>query len=126
MKRTFSQKENTESALALIVILLGASLFMHSRLLVELSIGLVFLVMIAPAAFYPFSFLWLNLSHLLGRISSFVLLALIFLFIVTPTALVRRMIGKDRLLLTQFKKSTLSVFHERNHRCVKEDILHPY
>ncbi|MGD0338586.1 MAG: SxtJ family membrane protein [Bacteroidota bacterium] len=126
MKTSFTPKENAESGLALIVILLIASLFRHSSLLVEISIGFIVLVMVAPVVFYPFSLIWLNVSRILGRISSFIILTLIFLVIVTPTALFRKIIGKDRLLLTQFKKTTASVFHERNRRFVKEDILHPF
>ncbi len=126
MRTSFTPKENTESGLALIVILLVASLFMHSTFLVELTIGLILLVMVIPAMFYPFSLIWLNLSHILGRIVACIILTLIFLLVVTPMALFRKMIGKDRLLLTQFKKATPSVFHERNHHYIKEDILHPY
>ncbi len=126
MKTSFTKKENIESALALIAILLIAGVITHSMFIVELSLGLVFLALIAPVVFTPFSFLWLNLSHTLGRVMSFILLTVIFLIIVTPVGVIRRLLGKDRLRLAQFRKSTLSVFEERNHRFVKDDILHPY
>src|SRR5512143_3982988 len=112
MKTSFTKKENVESALALIAVLLIASVLTHSMIIVEVSIGLIFLALIAPAVFYPFSFLWLNLSHVLGRVTSFILLTVIFLIIVTPVGVIRRLLGKDRLRLAQFKKSTLSVFEE--------------
>jgi energy-coupling factor transporter transmembrane protein EcfT len=126
MKTSFTQKEHAESGLALIVILLAASLFVHATFLVQIAIGLLILDMAVPVVFYPFTLIWLNLSHALGRIISFIILTLIFLLVVTPTALVRRLIGKDRLFLSEFKKSSASVFHERNHRFVKEDSLHPF
>ena len=126
MKTSFTKKENVESALALIAVLLIASVFTHSIFIVELSIGLIFLALIVPAVFYPFSFLWLNLSHVLGRVTSFILLTGIFLILVTPVGVLRRLIGKDKLRLSQFKKSTQSVFEERNHLFDKDDILHPY
>jgi hypothetical protein len=126
MKTSFSRKENIESALALIAILLIASLFSHSALLIEISIAAVFLAMMTPVVFTPVSFVWLNLSRMLGRASSFVLLAGIFLIVVTPVGVFRRLLGKDRLRLAQFKKATSSVFEERNHRFIKDDILHPF
>jgi hypothetical protein len=126
MKTSFTYKEHAESGLALVIILLVVSLFRHSSFLVGLSIGLIILDMVVPVIFYPFTVVWLNLSHVLGKIISFVILTLIFLIVVTPTALIRRLLGKDRLLLAQFKESSSSVFHERNHRFVKEDSLHPY
>ena len=126
MKTSFTQKQHAESGLALIIILLLVSLFVHSSSLVQITIGLLILDMTVPVVFYPFTILWLNLSHVLGRIISFIILTLIFLLVVTPTALVRRLIGKDRLFLSEFKKSSSSVFHERNHRFVKEDSLHPF
>lgn len=126
MKTTFTQKENIESGLALVVVLLVASLLFQSPLIIRISIGLVVLLIVIPAAFYPVSLLWLNLSHLLGRVSSFLILALIFLLVVTPVGLFRRLIGKDRLRLSQFKKTTTSVFEERNHHFVKDDLLHPF
>ncbi len=126
MKTSFSKKEHVESALALIAILLIISILSHSTLIVEISVGLVFLTMIAPAVFYPVSFIWLNLSRVLGRVSSFVLLTCIFLLIVTPVGVLRKLLGKDRLRLAQFKKATSSVFEERNHRFVKDDLLHPF
>jgi polyferredoxin len=126
VKTSFTKKENVESSLALIAILLITSLIWHSALLIEVSIGLIFLALTVPAVFYPFSFIWLNLSHLLGRVSSFVLLAGIFVLVVTPVGVIRRLLGKDRLRLSQFKKAGSSVFEERNHRFVKDDILHPF
>ena len=126
MKTSFTKKENAESGLALIIILLVASLYIHSTVLVGSAIGLLLIYMVVPVVFYPFTLLWLNLSYALGRIISFAILTVIFLLVVTPTAIVRKLIGKDRLFLSQFKKSSLSVFHERNHRFVKEDVLHPY
>ncbi len=126
MKTSFTKKENIESALALIAIILIAGVITHSMFIIELSIGLVFLTLIAPVVFSPFSFLWLNLSHTLGRVMSFILLTVIFLIIVTPVGVIRRLLGKDRLRLAQFRKSTLSVFEERTHRFVKDDVLHPY
>jgi hypothetical protein len=126
MKTKFTQKEHAESGLALIIILLAASLLVPATILVQIAIGLLILDMTVPLVFYPFTLLWLNLSHVLGRIISFIILTLIFLLVVTPTALVRRLIGKDRLLLSEFKKSSASIFHDRNHRFVKEDSLHPF
>ncbi len=126
MRTSFTQKENIESGLALVAILLITSLVAGSMFTVKISVGLVFLLLIAPIVFYPFTFIWLNLSTILGKASSFVFLTVIFLLVVTPVGLFRRLLGKDRLRLSQFKKSTSSVFEERNHRFIKDDMRYPF
>jgi hypothetical protein len=126
MKTSFTHKEHAESGLALIIILLTSSLLMDTTLLVKCAIGLLIIDMTVPVLFYPFTIVWLNLSQILGRMISFGILTMVFILVVTPTALVRKLIGKDRLQLSDFKKSSASVFHDRNHRFGKEDSLHPF
>jgi hypothetical protein len=57
----------------------------------------------------------------MGLISSRILLSVIFILIIIPVAILRKMGGKDRLMLKEFKKSTSSVFTERN---IKFDANH--
>lgn len=135
MKTTFSKKENLESGLALILLLLIVSLFLFHKskieieslvVVVEITCALVLLAMVIPSLFYPFTLLWLNLSHFLGKISSTILLSLIFLFVVTLTGLIRKALNKDRLLLREFKKKRESVFKDRNIIFKKENLETPY
>jgi hypothetical protein len=57
-------------------------------------------VLVLPAVIYPQSLFWphrgwMMLGHALGWINTRIILGLIFYAVVTPTGLVRRLLGKD-------------------------------
>lgn len=126
MKFKFNQKEHTNSGLAFILLLLIIGLIWQITLAFKLSIICVLIIMIKPLLFYPFTFLWLNISDFLGKIFSKILLVFIYILFVVPVAIARKLIGKDALKLRQFKKSKQSVFTERNYKFKREDILRPF
>jgi len=82
--------------------------------------------MIVPQVYRPIAVLWLGLSNLLGTIVSKILLAIVFFGIVTPIAVLRRLLGKDSLKLRAFKAGQDSVMLERNHLFVGADMERPY
>jgi hypothetical protein len=127
MRTTFTRKEHQDSALALMLIFMLVY-FTGGRedaLLVALTISLLF-TMILPVIFYPFTILWLNLSHYLGIVSSFLLLSIIFLVIVTPVGLIRRLGGRDTLSLKKFRNGTDTVFVSRKHLFTRENLSNPF
>lgn len=52
-----------------------------------------------PRAAAPFHRGWMAVAHVLGRINGAILLALVYVFVVTPLALAFRLIGRDALRL---------------------------
>ena len=82
--------------------------------------------MVAPQVFRPVAVVWLGLSHLIGALVSRVLLSMVYVFLVTPVGLLRRVAGKDSLRLRAFKASGESVMVPRNHRCAGSDLEKPY
>jgi hypothetical protein len=74
----------------------------------------------------PVAYLWIGLSRFLGRVSSTVILTLIFFLMVTPVGLFRQRFGYDPLKLCQFKKGTGSCFSKRKHLYSKTDLETPY
>jgi hypothetical protein len=68
--------------------------------------------LIWPPLFAPFAWLWSRLSAVLGTLSSYVLLSLIFFLVVTPIGLLRRWLGKDSLQLRSFRRDQTSVWHK--------------
>jgi hypothetical protein len=66
-----------------------------------LGIGAVFLVLglAVPAVLRPVERWWMALAMKLSIVTTFVLLALSYFLIVTPIAIVLRLLGKDRLAL---------------------------
>jgi hypothetical protein len=61
---------------------------------------------------------WMKLSLLLGKVSNTVLLTIIFLFVLTPVGLIRRMRGKG---LGKFDDRATSNFSVRDHAFEKGD-----
>ncbi len=56
---------------------------------------------------------WLWLGHLLGVVNSYVILALVFFLLITPVALLFRILGRDSLRLKQVKASSYWLKHEK-------------
>ena len=67
--------------------------------------------MIAPILYKPFGIIWFGISNIMGTVMSKVVLTVIFLALVTPVAILRRIYGADSLQLKKWKKSTHSVFN---------------
>ena len=126
LKTKFTYKENVDSGLGLLLILLILGIWLEIILLYKIATGVAVITMVIPKAIYPFTFLWLNISDILGKIMSKIILSVIYFIILCPMAFIRKISGKDRLLLRQFKKTNSSVFTERNHTFSKSDIIHPF
>jgi hypothetical protein len=126
IKTQFTKKEHIDSGLAFLLISLIAGYGLELNLVLSISIVGLLVVMILPSLFYPFTFLWLNFSLLLGRLMSKLILGIIFFIVVFPVAVFRKLLRKDSLLLKKFKSNSDSVFFVRDHRYSKEDFNLPY
>lgn len=121
---TLDQAKDTGLAMILICLLLG-----HWGKLPQflpLSIALLLLTMVWPAAFKPLAGLWFGLSHLMGNVVSKILLTVVFFLLVTPIGLIRRWAKADSLQLLRWKKADGSVFVERQGPLTGKDLENPY
>ena len=118
------QCRDTGMAAVLIGLLLTA--FGSSHVWLPLSILLLVVNMVAPAVFRPAAWVWFGISGILGTVVSRVMLTVIFLVLVTPMGLVRKILGADPLRLNQWKTGSGSVFTVRDHRFTAEEIEKPY
>jgi uncharacterized membrane protein len=126
LRTRFSKKEHTDSGLALLLLTLIVSQWFNQQLFMRLAIVEVLFLLIAPVFVFPFTFLWLNISDLLGKIMSKVILTLVFFVFVWPVSLIRKAMGKDTLRLKKFKKDSNSVFTDRNHTYTRTNLTTPY
>lgn len=90
--------------------------------LVPILIVITLLLMIQPRLFKPWAALWFGLSTLLGAVMSRIILTILFVTIVTPIGLLRRISGADPLKLKQWKTGKGSVFRELDSTVVSHDI----
>jgi hypothetical protein len=112
----------------LALVLVSLLLYRYFRLDFFFGFALVFLLltMICPSIFKVWAKLWFGLSDLLGKYVSGVVISIAFFCVVTPVGVIRRILGKDSLMLNQWKDSTGSVLIDRNHQFSKKDIERPY
>jgi hypothetical protein len=123
---TIPPDRSLHTGMALVLLLLIAYLKFGSGVLLVAALVVHVLDMVAPQVFRPLAPLWFGLGHLLGAISSRVLMFLVFAFVVTPIGLVRRALGKDSLRLRAFRAGDESVMVMRNHRFTAVDLEKPY
>ena len=114
--------QNVEFGLVVILIVSILSYLFDRKELIFLTIVLSFITISAPVLLSPFAAFWKGFSWMLNVLSSTVLLCLIFCFVVTPIALLRRITGTDSLRLKQFKKGRQSVLTDRNHLYTRADL----
>lgn len=123
-KITKDQSRDTGMAMVLLLLILFISRKREGFLFAAMALHVV--NMIVPQVFKPVAVVWLGFSDLLGSIVPKILLGVVFFTVVTPIAIMRRMLGKDALKLRAFKAGQDSVMLERNHTFVGRDLEKPY
>lgn len=83
------------------------SAFLWAILLFIVAFIFAALVFISPSSLISLNKLWFKLGMLIGRIISPVILGFIFFVIITPVAIIARLLGRDELLL---KKRAISSY----------------
>lgn len=121
-----SRAQCVDAGLALVLICLLCALFVSPGPFLPLGTGLLVICMAFPGLFRPFAKIWFAISHYLGVGVSRILLTGLFFLLVTPVGLIRRLLGKDTLLLKQWKQGRDSVFHDRDRQFSGRDLELPY
>jgi hypothetical protein len=91
-----------------------------------LAIPVLVIDMTFPMFYYPFAMVWLGLTNLLGAVMSRVLISIVYILILMPIGIIRRLMGKDSMNLKGFKKDTKSVMVVRDYEFTAKDITNPF
>lgn len=118
------QAKDTGTALVLICLLVWY--FGRSEKILALAAGLLIVNMIVPQVYKSAAKLWLGFSNLLGVVITRIVLSVLFYFLVTPVAVLKRLTGYDPMQRKKWKKDNSSVFTVRNHTYQPGDIDKPY
>jgi hypothetical protein len=124
--KTISPVQCRDTCLALTFLLLLIWLFTKDAWLVYAAMLLLLVGMVVPLAMKPLARAWFGLSYLLGQVMSRVLLGVVYLLLVLPVGLIRRLLGKDSLRLALWKQNDASCFVERRHVFSADDLKTPY
>jgi len=115
-----------DTGMAIVLILLLLELYLGSGLYFKIAIPVLILNMIIPQIYYPFAYIWFGFAQIMGTFVSKILLFIVFSFIVLPVAILRRLLGKDTLLLKNWNTKNDSIFKTRDHLFTSSDIEKPY
>jgi len=130
LKKYFStsitKKQSSDTGMAMILILLIIAVLTENDIYILISIPALIMNMTFPTFYYPIAVVWLGLSHLVGTFLSKIILSLVFILMVIPMSFIRKLLGRDTLLLKEFKKSSKSVMKIREHNYSSLDIEKPY
>ena len=121
-----TENQNKDTGLALILLFLIIGLLTNNLLFFKLTIPIILITMLIPSVLYPIAIVWFTLSNFLGFFISKIILSVIFILLVIPLGLIRRLFGKDNLRLGQFKVSKKSVLINKNHTFTRKDIIKPF
>ena len=124
--RTISKKQASDTGMAAVLILLLIGLFTHNNLYYKIAIPVLFITMAFPMFYYLFAIIWLGFSQLLGTIVSKIILTIVYIIMVIPVGIFRRLLGKDSLQLSEFKKGKGTGMKSRNYNFVSKDVENPY
>jgi hypothetical protein len=115
-------QRDTGMALSLLLILIG--LYSKQNLFFAVAALLLLITMTIPKLLkYP-SLFWFGLSEVMGKVVSKLLLTAVFFLVISPIAIVMRVLGKDQLNLRNHNRS--SAFSERAHEFEANDLKNPF
>lgn len=123
-RATIDQAKDTALLICLILLLCGA--YYRNLNWLTPTIVILLLVLVWPVLFRPLAGCWFGLSRHLGNFTSKIILGVIFLTIVTPVGLIRRLAGADAMRLRQWHADSGTAFLDRNHKYTGADLEKPY
>ncbi|WP_299438781.1 SxtJ family membrane protein [uncultured Aquimarina sp.] len=62
------------------------------------SVILLIVVFLIPVVFYPFLFIWLFIGNILGEISSFIILGIVYYLLLSPITLLLKITNKKKVI----------------------------
>lgn len=125
MKIEKEQCKDTGLVAGLVLIFSGLSV--QNFFWIKLAFAVILISLIIPQVFYYPAVLWFGLSDILGRIVSKIVLGAVYVTVVLPVGLIRRLSKKDTMFLRAFGNRNLkSSWAVREHKYSDKDILKPF
>ena len=121
-----SKDKEKDSGMVLILIFLILFMIFVEKIFIVVAIVVLFCDMLFPVVFKPFSLIWFGFGKILNSITSKVLLTIVYILVVTPVALFRKILKKDSLLLCKWKNGSESVLKKRNGEICPMDMKYQF
>jgi len=114
------QKEFGYLVLVVLLIALGLSFYKHGFIFnavqVYLAIGLgiiLFITFTVKRILIPFLLLWLLFGELLGVITSFLIMALVYFILFSPIAIVLKVFKKEKVYIPEWKTVSRKIDYKK-------------
>lgn len=121
-----NREKSKDTGMAMVLILLVLGWLLKNDIYYHIGIIVLIIDMIIPQLFKPLAYIWFGLALVLSTFVSKILLFIVFVLIVLPVAMLRKLARKDTLQLSKWKKGNGSVFKTRDHLYKGIDINKPY
>ena len=121
-----TRKQSAEFGQVSVLICVFLAIYFKVWHYVTAAFWLMLVTLLLPGIFYPLAVIWFGLSKILSKISSYIILNLVFFILVIPVGLFRKMTGRGNLKINQFKKNRSSVMTERNHLYEPADLVNTF
>lgn len=112
--------------LVCLVLLIAVYVCQSQDMLHKAAIIVLIIALLCPVLYTPFTTLWFKLGELLSRITSIVILFILYFLVVTPVGWLRRIMRKDALCIHKFKTDQKSVFVAENKTYASTDLEKQY
>ena len=119
-----SKEQTKEFGMLVVLVTAFFAFYFKKNNLAPVIFILSLLTLVFPLIFYPFAFIWFGFSKIMGKLSTGILLGIVFFIIVIPVGMIRQMMRLDGLKIKQFKKTTDTVMVNREHIYADSDLLH--
>ena len=112
--------------LVIVLVLLLTAYWKHNLVLILPATGILVAAMTVPMIFMPAAVIWYYFSLLLQKITNPIVLALVFLGVITPVGLIRRCMGFDPMKRKTWKNGIGTVFTDKKHKFTAKDLTAPF
>jgi hypothetical protein len=121
-----NNKQCSEFGQVLVLVCTGLGLYHKDSHYIVAAFWAMLITILIPRIFFPFAVSWFGMAEILNRISSWLVLHILFFMLVMPMGLFRKWTGKDSMKLKQFKKSRVSVMTVRDHLYEASDLKNTF
>jgi hypothetical protein len=120
------KKQCVDCGISLVLVFLAMGLYTGRKTFFLIAFVIQLIIVLWPLLLRPPAVVWFGILKITGELMSAVLLGLVFFVVVVPVGMIRKWMGKDRLILRDFKKNRSTVFTERRHVYKSADLDHPF
>ena len=124
--RKVNEKQCREFGQVLVLVCIGLGLYHKNNHFIVAAFWAMLITVLVPKIFFPLAVIWFGVAEILNRISSWLILHLVFFLLVIPMGLIRKWAGKDSMKLKQFKKGRGSVMTIRDHQYESSDLKNTF